>query len=233
MSDVTFTVRGIPELQRTLRQYAELNTKKTFPEIVNATVLDMAFRALAATVRANAQEIRNLSLRSWWPKYIAKRLAGEGVSVKLTKKQGGGKRLIQGAFTQKDAKLASKQIIAARLRSVSFIASGWLAAIRDLLPLVPGRDRPPKSPRNARQSGQPKGYGKGALSAASIVSRIRAVAGNTAINPKRNPRRAFIIAQRGAELAVQQTTADKQAYIDRKLKEAGQKTGVPLKSFAA
>lgn len=208
---ITYTVKGLPEAVATLRRYAELNTKKTFPEIVNAKTLDMAFRALALTERANRQEVANLLYRDWWPKYVAARLARE-----------------KGHYTKAEAKKMNKSIISARLRSIAFIAAGWIGAIRDLSRVVPRREQTSRQRSDAKLRGQSKGFGK-AASASFSLSKIIALAVNTAINPKRGAPRAAIVARIGAEKAVQASIADMGTYIYRKMKEAAKAAGVPLK----
>ena len=234
MGDITVTVKGAEETRRVLERYAELNTKKTFPEISKAKTIDMAFKSLQETDAADRNAIENLKYRSWWPKYVASRLAGAGVKMsrKATRTErflSGNKRISfkrQGKFTRSQAREASKKIIAGRLKGRSFIKAGWLFAIRDLQAGLPSADRV-STKGEASPRGAKKGYGK----SSATGSRIASIAGNTALNAKhtRTPAGALAVASKGAEKGVQKSKADMLVYIERKMREAANRAGVPVK----
>lgn len=141
-----------------LNEYQRLN-RRTWPEIVNAKSLDVAFRALKETPKANAADIQALESKPWWPKYVAKRIVG-GVSFR----KGKGRVNIHGrGYSREDAKLVSQKIIAARKRSVAFVKSGWLPAIKRLFPLVKDKQFARGSVGGARQVGAEKGSARPAV----------------------------------------------------------------------
>lgn len=97
-------------------------------------------------------------------------LAARIVNARLAKS--GESRLVWGKELAKKA----RQLIAARLRAVAFIRSGWIYAIRALAATIGGGSFAAGS---ARMSGQPKGYARPARRAVNSV--VMAEIGNTAL----------------------------------------------------
>ncbi len=190
-----------------LQQYAALNRRKTFPEIVNAKALDFGFRVIKETPKASAQEIRALESKEWWPKYIAKRI-GRGVTLKNK----GTKFQLQGkGYTREEGRRVSRQIIASRLRSVAFVKSGWLETIRRLYSVV--RDRTfARGVGGARQVGAPKGSAVPARSGDNPTATMV----NSAIGVDK-------VGVGPAERAMGQVRADMAVYVARKLEEAARR----------
>lgn len=230
---ITYTVKGVENVNRVLNRYAELNTRKTFPEIVVAKTMDMGFRALEETHRASKEEIKRLPDKQWWPKYVAQRIMGSGVVVRGRKKAGRKKarhdsKLIKGAYTRAQARQVSRTIIAARLRAVGFVAVGWLDAIRDLSRTPHSKGWFKSFTRSAlsKRFGQAKGIAKTSFFG---FSKIKASLISFSMNPKRTTPRVMFYARQGAERAVAATTKDMQVYIARKMRQAADKAGVPVK----
>lgn len=145
---------------RVMQQYSEIN-RRTYPEIVNAKALDVSFRALKETPKADKAEIKALAEKPWWPKYIAKRIAGKGV---VAFRKGASKIRIQGkGFTREEAKKISEKIIASRVRSIAFRKAGWLPAIRRLYPLCKDKQYARGTTGGARQYGVDKGSARPAV----------------------------------------------------------------------
>jgi hypothetical protein len=117
-----------------LQEYQRSN-RRTWPEICNAKALDVNFRALKETPKADKESIRALESKPWWPRYIRKRLKGKTVDNKRNRKSS---KLGHGA-TGSFAAEYSRKVIAARLRSVAFLKAGWLPGIRRLSMIVKDR----------------------------------------------------------------------------------------------
>lgn len=196
------------EFNRVLHEY-QRHSRKDWADIVNAKALDVSFRALAETPKADVSEIRALEAREWWPKYVAKRIIGGGVSFR----KGKAKINIQGrGFSRAEAKLVSKKIIAARARSVAFLKSGWLPAIRRLYPLVKDRIKSGVRIGGARQYG----VEKGSASPAAAGDNPAAIIINSTVG----------IEKMGVEplqRAVDGAAADMAVYIARKMEETARR----------
>lgn len=100
------------EFERALREYLR-HTSKDLNEAVDNKALDVALAAARETKKANAQQIRALREKEWWPKFIAKQFKGS-------------------RFTRKQAKEKSRKIIAARVRAINFVRAGWFEPARIL-----------------------------------------------------------------------------------------------------
>ena len=118
-----------------LRDYQRVS-RKDWKDICNSKAIDVAFRALKETPKAKAAAIKAVAKQPWWPKLISKRM-GKG-------------------HTREEAAEYSRKVIASRLRSVTFLKSGWLPAVRRLW--VVARDKFfAGNAGGARQYGQAKG----------------------------------------------------------------------------
>jgi hypothetical protein len=143
---VTFNTK---EFQSALRSYAEVS-KRDWPEIVNRQALNLALRSMQFTPKAEKAAIQQLESLDWWPKYIAKRIAGAGVTVQQRGKK--FKTVIATNYTRAQARMASRTIISARVRASAFCRAGWIPAVRILAAKVGRTLRV-----SAKQYGQPKG----------------------------------------------------------------------------
>jgi hypothetical protein len=96
--------------------------------------LNVAIKTGQRTPIANKKKIQKLVERPWWPKFVAKKLAGKGVRIQVGKTKGGNAkfRKVQGRYTRAEARKASAKLIKLRLNRVGFIRSGWLPAIQAL-----------------------------------------------------------------------------------------------------
>ncbi len=192
------------QFQQVFREYAKWN-KRDFADIVNAKMLDVTFRALSETPKADVSQIKNLESQSWWPKYVAKRIAGGGVRFR----RGSAKINIQGAgYTRAEARQVSRKIIAARSRSVAFVKSGWLPAIKRLLGIVRQRISSRTSTAGVKQVGVPKGSVRPAAPGDSPSSE----AINSALGVEK-------VGVGPLERAFAGAAADMEVYIARKLED--------------
>ncbi len=111
--------------------------------------------------------------------------------------------------------------IAARSRSVSFIASGWIAARNKLFPLVRQKAGVIKSTGGAKAYGKPKGTARPAMN--SLTSKISAEIENTALlQPSKEPsvvRNPMVPAQAGLQRALQNATRDMIETLAKRLKQ--------------
>lgn len=217
---------GIPpaemaKLRATLRKYSEVS-KKTEAQIVNDKALDLAFKALQQTDKANKDQ-------------IAQEMGQIGVAVKFSKKSGrfrASKRILaDDSFAAriinsrlfkkgkpllfgKDLEKAAAKMTASRIKATSFIRSGWLGAANRLRATVGGRRQ---NAGDSQIRGDPKGDAKAARPALMPVAEIINFA--TKDSPK-----ARAVAHRGLMKAIPIVIADMEKYIERKMQEATDKT---------
>ncbi len=223
MGAVSFKV-NTAEFQRTLRRYREFS-KRDLATIVNTKALFIARRALRETPKADKAK-------------IAKEL---GRIIK-TGKNAGKLRLAKGS--QHDAPLAAliinkrlgtgrglrgeamaktiRSFIASRMRSIAFLKSGWIPAIKALSPFAELRGAPRQGPAPV-QYGRPKGSG---TPARGSTWNPKAIIENAAGDNKEN--RGALITYGGPALqaAVDAETASMKEYIGRKLTESAAKAGI-------
>jgi hypothetical protein len=122
------------------------SSERTFPEFANSRMLFVSKKAIEDTEKADASRIAyqlagNVRTKIRISRKTGKRkavrqydvmedsLAARIVNAKL---KAAGQSLIWGRELAK----AARRLIGARLRSVAFIRSGWVYAIRTLAPLV-------------------------------------------------------------------------------------------------
>lgn len=195
------------DFDRTLRVYRQYS--KRDPEtIANTKGFFIARRATVETVRATPQAIR---------KFIGKD-RGRIIGMLINKRRGErGEKGLYGAEMMKEV----ETVLAARLRSRAFLASGWIPAIKALQPLAEKRGAP-RADRTAKTFGQAKGYamparGAGWVAKAIIVNMAAARwdKGGQAKHGQAALQRAFDFEARSMR-----------EYIERKQREAATKAGV-------
>ena len=205
-------------LRAKLRQYAELS-KKAEAQIVNDKAADWAFKSIGQTEKANAQKIA-YDLGQIGNQVSVSRKTGKlRKGKRLLKENSLAARIINARLKRKGGKLlfgkemekAVNKMIAARMRAVAFIKSGWLAAARRLKPTASSE---------AKIRGRPKGTARRAFSG-SLMPAAFIINSSTKDSPK-----AAGIAQEGLRKAIPILIADMNQYIERKLKEAARKAGV-------
>lgn len=197
------------QAEAVLREYARWS-RRDWADILNNKALDVAFRALPETPKANLAEVQAVVNKEWWPKYIAKRIT-KGVSFTVKRKGEKIKKGFKGAFTRAQAREVSKRIISARSRSIAFIKSGWLPAIKRLFPLA--RDRVSRrSAGGAKQYGVAKGSANPAIAGDHPFAQIV----NSTIGADR-------VGVAPLQRAVNGSALDMAAYIARKMEDRARK----------
>ena len=217
------------EFDRTLKQYAEVS-EKDFADIANNKALELAGGfgnanpgALQLTHHADAAVVaQQLAARvetvervSKSGKVTKRRKLHFGIGdkdllsariVNARRKRDGQPPLWGKALTE-----ASRKLTGARIRSVNFIRSGWVASIRQLASVV-GR----VGGSGGVKADRPKGY---AIAAKPGVSTSATIV-NTALNPRHGgSNRAVGMAEAGLQEGVRRVTANMRTYIERKLQQ--------------
>jgi hypothetical protein len=208
------------EFDQAIRQYAA-QSRRDFAEICNAKAKDLAFESLRLTHRADANRMRQELSSSVAQKIVISHKTGRtkgGAMVTYHYDESGRESLAARLVNWRRAKAgepmlwgtkleeAARRLVAARVRSVSFVRSGWLPAIRRL---------GGAGGQGARQVGVPKGY---AVPAQPGVSPVSAIV-NTALSSEGAGSRLAALAEAGLRLAYAAVTRDMQAYMERKLQQ--------------
>lgn len=224
---------------RSLKRYMEVNTKRTFPEILNSKLWFIARASTWFTEKADKMRIQS-TLGQFVP---VNRINKKGRMVRARevtlvkgrndaplaaliinkRRRDNGQRALQGPAMEK----AIRKMLRARFGSVSFVKSGFLPTIRALASLVDRRGAP-QMDTQTRQIGRAKGETTparpGLNSQAKMVNLAFGNRGDAA-----SKSRALRVGERGLRRGFDNETASMDTYIERKMKaetdrfNAGQK----------
>ena len=211
-NDVKMVVKGLPEFQRTLRQYVQYS-KRDVPTIVNTKGYYIARAAVWFTEKSKPSAIGR-----WFSK------GSQAVIGKIINKAR-GKRGEKGLYGESmhDAQM---MVRAGRLRHIAFLKSGWIPAIKSLERLAerPGKAKP--RDKKAELIANPKG---GATPASGGLISARAIIFNSAEARKGTTKDPLgTIGLKGLEKAVAFETTSTLGYIARKLKESARRAGIKV-----
>jgi len=219
------------EFTRTLNTYRQLS-KRDPATIVNTKLFYIARRATVETPKANAAKIkRELGRMVTTGKQagtmrLRKVRRGSAqvplAALIINKRLGPGAGLHGAEMTE-----AIRKFIASRLRSIAFLKSGWLPAIKKLEPLAAAiGGRQPRQDRTARQFGQPKGR---AVPARSNLWSVSGMIENMASENKDNRNALVRYGGPALQKAFQAEEASMLEYIERKMKQTAQRAGVAVR----
>jgi hypothetical protein len=158
------------QFDRALTQYLKVS-KKGLREILNRKAAIIASSASRNTKRADREKIQSDLGRFVTVQETTKKgTTRNRRALQLNTRKGHSAPLAELIINKRRARVGEKglegaelsaavrKMIAGRLRSVSFLASGWLPAVRDLLPFIEQKSGL-KVDRSARWYGRPKGAG--------------------------------------------------------------------------
>lgn len=199
------------EFTKTLARYRAYCTSRTLPEIINTKAFFIARRAVVETPKAATKEIR---------KFIDAR-GGEIVGKIINKRRGarGEKGLYGEAMT-----VAIGLVKAARLRSVAFLKSGWLPAIKVLEKRVEMKWRrgAARNDKAAKIVGRDKGEATPARQGWKVFAEIV-----NAANANRDTRTALIKEGFPAlQRAFAHEVRSMKEYIEKKMREDAKIVGI-------
>lgn len=239
MASATFKLDA-REFNGTLARYAKLSRRER-PVIVNTKAFYIARAAVRNTDKADKQKLVSELRASRLKAVVGKSGKVRNVHYNLAQLIIIARRAALGLKTTKDAIADDvKKLINARKRSIGFLKSGWLPAIRLLEPLA---DRiggaPARLDKSAVQVGTSKGKARAALESQLVAT---AVITNNALPKHRgsgsvlariirhfhdpDQQQAYAVAEAGLQKAVESETASMLAYIEKKMKQAAQRAGV-------
>jgi hypothetical protein len=207
---------------RAFRDYLKVS-QKSLAEICNNKAARVAAAAIRETKRANRGKIESD--------------LGRYVTVQETSKRGkvvNRRRLVLNTRTGHTAPLAEliinkrrgragqpglegaamaqavRKMLASRFRSIGFLASGWLAAIKAILPSLVDRSGI-RIDRSVKWRGKPKGDAKPARAGWNPLATVE--------NKVDKGERASRIISEGVQRALDSEAKDMQTYVDRKLRK--------------
>lgn len=194
------------EWDRTFQQYMKLS-KRDLAESLNAKGFFIARRAVVETPKAK------LSRLTWNTARI--------LGMIINKRRGEqGLKGLYGAEMAKEVEL----LYAHRRRSVAFLKSGWLPAIRLLETKVPAKYRrgAAKNDNSAKQRGKPKGKAIPAGTGWKVVTIIENAA--IAKHDKKEALKQF--GGPALQRAFDHEVRSMKEYIERKMKNTAQSVGI-------
>jgi len=204
MDGISFKVNS-REFDSALRQYVMVS-RRTIPEIVNNKAFFIARRAVVKTPKADLAAINALK--------------GSAFIGKIINAQR-GRRGEKGLYGKEMSK-AVGMVLAARRRSIAFLKSGWLPAIRILAGVVKQKRGVARADRSPKIYGVPKGTAIPAVNG----FRVRAVIENAA-NTTRDHKDALIkYGEPALQKAFEFETQSMLDYMERKLKAAANFVGI-------
>lgn len=209
------------EFSATLRQYLA-RTSKTLPEAINGKAGRVAWRAIVETRKAERGDIEALGVSGY--RQIKSRKTGEIRRGRPIYNENGRMRDIiaaryynAGQRIPDDLDEQVRKGLAARLRSIGFIKSGWIPAYRKLRRYI-GQAL---TWTDARQRGKAKGRATVAQNGFNPIATIA----NTALPSAQ----AMRLGVEGLNKAFRAETADMRVYLERKMKEDARASEIEVK----
>lgn len=219
-----------------------LYTKRTVPEVLNAKIYYIGRNAIYATHKTDIATIH----RELGQKVVTRtdRFKKDGTLSKIKKRtttwtlaQARTKPIpLVWMIVNKRAKSmgysiprdqldrAAKRFIGARIRSIGYLRSGWLAALKDIRPFVLGeKGLPPKS--DVTQYGRARGIGLPAKPGSGLI--VAKIFNNAGVTEKQS---AALVKYGTPALAsaFAQETAGMMLYVERHLEKGTRQTNVLL-----
>lgn len=230
-------VRGFNEV---LKEIAKQSSREAV-DVVNGRLLAVIIKALKFTEKANAQQIA-ADLGQVGNQFRYTRTGRVKRGQMILREDSFAARIVNARrrdYAGPDYMLwgnaldeAARKLIASRMRSVAFIKSGWIWALRQLAPLVKfGRKSNPD--KDARAIGQPKGSALPSRPNARGI--FTASAENTALiagggkNQAPGPHNPLPVAERGLRKAFEDEKFEMERHLKRKFMEAAKRAGAQVR----
>jgi hypothetical protein len=227
MSAVRFKVDA-REFTATLRKYAELSRREP-SDIVNKKALYIARGALRLTPKADKQVIKTELGRVIRRKTGARTLvltkardypfslAEAIIRARIYRK--GGTQPTAGEIGEK-----IEALINSRMRSIAFLKSGWIPAIKLLGPLVKNLRGAPPLDRSAKEFGTPKGSAKAATPS---TWKVRATLENAAAGEHGEHKDALLrLGGPALQQAFDNEERSMKEYIEERFRENAKQSGI-------
>lgn len=202
------------EFDDTFRKYMAVS-QRDIAVALNTKAFYIARRATVETAKANAGDIRKVwGVRAGRSNSTRAAFAGKIIN------QIRGARGEKGLYGEEMAE-AVAQMLVYRLRTVGFIKSGWIPAIKRLEPLAEKKGAP-RQDRRAAQLGTAKGWAVPARPGIRCI----AIIANTA-STKRDIKQALLkFGTPGLQRAFDHEVASMKTYIERKMTASAKKLGI-------
>ena len=195
------------EWDSTFKRYMQLS-KRDLPTALNAKAFFIARRAVLETPKA---EIGRMSRKT-------SAILGKIINQRR------GQRGEKGLYGLEMAK-AVEILYAARRRSIAFLKSGWLPAIKLLEQAVEPKYRrnAPRADRSPKQTGRPKGSARAARSASW---RVHTIIENAASSTRDKKDALHKYAAPALAAAFAHEVQSMKEYIERKMRDTAKSCGI-------
>lgn len=213
-----------------LRQYAAFS-KLDWADICNKQAFNLGLFCIRSTQSASPMAVKavpfDLDPHLWYGQVVKWMKEHGGLTRRIEIKARRGKRAAGLASFRYKVGLASRRMISRRSSAVGFLKSGWVGALRQLATSLGLESRA----RGGRVFGSPKGYAIKARpdtfnpfaiianTSASYIAGKSGQVNSTHSARASNGNRAHDLIQRGAQLALQASTADMRRHIEGKIRE--------------
>ncbi len=219
------------EFDRTLKEYVQLN-KRDNKSLMDTKGYRIALKAQAATPKADAAKIdAELGVIGFSVRQVTRgKNKGKFRKGKAVFSQSSlAEKILRARFAKAGKAQPTKEEMndlalkfrASRARSIAFLKSGWLRAIKTLAPLA-NKSGAGRVDRSAKQYGQDKGYATPAKEGNRATTTIANLAGSN----KENKGALHRYGGPALQTAFNQETADMKVYIEKKYRQSARQLGI-------
>jgi hypothetical protein len=134
------------EFNRALKQLADVQTRRTYPEFINGQMMMVCIKAIEFTEKADAEKIAHQMGQISRVEKVGKSGRKRVIRKFKTDTSSFAHRLVNWMREKRGEKMiwgneldqAARRLVASRMKHVAFIKSGWVWAFRDLTKVVVG-----------------------------------------------------------------------------------------------
>lgn len=216
------------QFRAAMREYKEF-TKRDLATILNTKGFYISRGAVRATYRPTKEKVRRDLEKLFGGKRVSKvtvtRFSSSGFTqfqaplLALIINARRGRKGLPGLYGSAMKKVMDSEV-GRRYRSIGFIASGFLQAIKDFEPYAERKGSAPARDSSVKQFGQAKGYGTPARSGGWVV---KAIINNSASAHGDTKGALEKFATAGLQTAVDAEVASMKQYIEQKMQETANK----------
>lgn len=228
------------EFRQTLRQYIQVS-RRTIPEIVNSKAYFIARRAIYETPKANKLTIGK-SLSQLLMSFKATAKGGRMVLKTVTRfgrlgqttqvplaailvNWQRGQRGKKGLYGEQ-MRAAVEHFILNRQRTIAFIRSGWLPAVKILAPYVPRKTGAAPLDPETKQRGRQKGSAVPAQEGFRVTARIENAIAAGGKNAEHHGEAVNKYAIPALQRAFANEEKSMRQYMEDKLRDSAKKVGI-------
>ncbi len=198
-----------------LKEYVKASSR-TVAEAINAKAYFIARAAVHYTHKASAKDIRDQLSRPGRESTLP-------LAAMIVRRRRRSKR--EPELSASELEAAGRRLISVRVRSVAFLKSGWLPAIRTLAPFVKSKGQAKPLESTVRQVGAEKGSATPAFEGHTAIAKLV----NSAIAKHDKKDSLSKYGGRGLQLAFEDETSSMIEYLEQKMRPDAEAANSKLK----